>query len=86
MSGIYRPGRGVQRITRNAGNGGFIRGGRIRQVTPHLGPVGKALLLAAILTPDLPDPPAAEPEAAPAPGGFLASIATSVSKLTRGKP
>jgi len=85
MSGIYRPGRGVQRITRNAGNGGFIRGGRIRQVTPHLGPLGKALLLAKALTPDLPDPPAAEPEAAPAPVGFMASIATSIGKLKGGK-
>ena len=62
MSGIYRPGMGcVQRITKNAGNRRFIRGGKLLRATPQLGPLGRALVLAAILTPD----PAAAPPADP---------------------
>ena len=38
MSGIFRPGQCVQRVTRNAGNRRFIRGGLIRHVAPSPAP------------------------------------------------
>ncbi len=54
--GVYRP-RQVcfARICGSGGNKGYIRGGKaIIRVAPHLGPLAKAVLLAAALTPDVP--------------------------------
>ena len=63
----------LSRVCSNAGNRGFLRGGRAIVVIPHLGRLGKALLLAKVLAPDLPEPP--EPE----------DLAGKVRKVLRGE-
>lgn len=61
--GIHGTGRRcLQRIVANGGNRLFIKGGKVKVpiAAPHLTALQKAVLIAAILTPDLPDGPATQ--------------------------
>jgi hypothetical protein len=58
--GIHRAAqRCLARVTANGGNRGFIHGGKLKVIpVPHLGPLAKAVILAKVLAPELPEPPA----------------------------
>jgi hypothetical protein len=62
--------RSMQRIVANGGNRLFIKGGKVKVpiAAPHLTALEKALLIATILTPDMPVPPAGDDQAQDLPG------------------